>query len=186
MAKTLKIALLIVAFGAILGTYSVMAYLTDSKTVRNVFTLGGVSIELIESNWNPENAKNVGPGQTVSKNPVIKNIGYDSAFVYIKIVVPKVILSNGKVGPLFTYNIGSDWKEITSKAEDDDTTYTKVYYHTSSLSQSDSTQPLFTEVTVANYSPTVTGEQFFHVIGFGIQAETDDDEETIIEAYDSF
>ncbi len=186
MAKTLKISLLIVAFGAILCIYSTMAYLTDSKTVRNVFTLGGVSIELIESNWNPNNAQNVSPGQTVSKNPVIKNVGFDSAYVYIKIIVPRVLLSNGKMGPLFTYDISSSWKEITDKAETDDTTFTKVYYYTGSLSQNDSTPPLFTEVTVANYSPTVTGQQFFHVIGFGIQSSGDNSDETIIDAYNSF
>ena len=62
MKKTIAIAMLVVLVAAVsvLGT---LAYLTDTKTAKNTFTVGNVSIELLESSLHRENA-GVANGQT--------------------------------------------------------------------------------------------------------------------------
>lgn len=55
MKKTIAIVMLVVLVAAVsvLGT---LAYLTDTKTAKNTFTVGNVSIELLESSLHRENA----------------------------------------------------------------------------------------------------------------------------------
>lgn len=55
MKKTIAIVMLVVLIAAVsvLGT---LAYLTDTKTAKNTFTVGNVSIELLESSLHRENA----------------------------------------------------------------------------------------------------------------------------------
>ena len=62
MKKTIAIVALVVlvAVASVLGT---LAYLTDTKTATNTFTVGNVSIELLESSLHRENA-GVANGQT--------------------------------------------------------------------------------------------------------------------------
>lgn len=62
MKKTIAIVMLVVlvAAASVLGT---LAYLTDTKTARNTFTVGNVKIELLESSLHRENA-GVANGQT--------------------------------------------------------------------------------------------------------------------------
>lgn len=62
MKKTIAIVALVVlvAVASVLGT---MAYLTDTKTATNTFTVGNVKIELLESSLHRENA-GVANGQT--------------------------------------------------------------------------------------------------------------------------
>lgn len=62
MKKTIAIVALVVlvAVASVLGT---LAYLTDTKTARNTFTVGNVKIELLESSLHRENA-GVANGQT--------------------------------------------------------------------------------------------------------------------------
>lgn len=62
MKKTIAIAMLVVLVAAVsvLGT---LAYLTDTKTATNTFTVGNVKIELLESSLHRENA-GVANGQT--------------------------------------------------------------------------------------------------------------------------
>lgn len=66
MKKTIALvalALLLVV-GSVLGT---LAYLTDTKAVTNTFTVGNVSIELIESQYHRVNA---GRGETTEAEPI--------------------------------------------------------------------------------------------------------------------
>ena len=62
MKKTIAIVALVVlvAVASVLGT---LAYLTDTKTTTNTFTVGNVKIELLESSLHRENA-GVANGQT--------------------------------------------------------------------------------------------------------------------------
>lgn len=55
MKKTIAIVMLVVLVAAVsvLGT---LAYLTDTKTAKNTFTVGNVSIKLLESSLHRENA----------------------------------------------------------------------------------------------------------------------------------
>lgn len=89
MTKKRFVAILLcmtlVALAAIGATF---AYLTDTKTVNNTFTMGNVAIKLDETNVNdPEGARvvsneyNVYPGAVVTKDPIVHNTGKNGAYV---------------------------------------------------------------------------------------------------------
>lgn len=89
MTKKRFVAILLcvtlVALAAIGATF---AYLTDSKTVNNTFTMGNVKITLDETNVNdPEgdrvtsNTYNVYPGAVVKKDPIVHNTGKNAAYI---------------------------------------------------------------------------------------------------------
>lgn len=89
MTKKRFVAILLcvtlVALAAIGATF---AYLTDSKTVNNTFTMGNVAIKLDETDIkNPtgdrvtSNEYNVYPGAVVKKDPIVHNTGKNGAYV---------------------------------------------------------------------------------------------------------
>lgn len=89
MTKKRFVAILLcvtlVALAAIGATF---AYLTDTKTVDNTFTMGNVKITLDETNVNdPEgdrvtrNTYNVYPGAVVTKDPIVHNVGKNAAYI---------------------------------------------------------------------------------------------------------
>lgn len=103
----------ILCTGAILGVIGVsgiMAYLTDSESKTNHFTVGKVDIELIETNWTANQAPykdtngdghidendektstdaiNIVANQTITKDPKIMNKGKNPAYVYLNVTVP--------------------------------------------------------------------------------------------------
>ena len=89
MTKKRFVAILLcvtlVALAAIGATF---AYLTDSKTVNNTFTMGNVKITLDETNVNDptgdrvtSNAYHVYPGAVVTKDPIVHNTGKNAAYI---------------------------------------------------------------------------------------------------------
>lgn len=89
MTKKRFVAILLcvtlVALAAIGATF---AYLTDTKTVDNTFTMGNVAIKLDETNVNDptgdrvtSNAYSVYPGAVVKKDPVVHNTGKNAAYI---------------------------------------------------------------------------------------------------------
>lgn len=89
MTKKRFVAILLcmtlVALAAIGATF---AYLTDSKTVNNTFTMGNVAIKLDETNVNDptgdrvtSNEYNVYPGAVVKKDPIVHNTGKNAAYI---------------------------------------------------------------------------------------------------------
>lgn len=89
MTKKRFVAILLcvtlVALAAIGATF---AYLTDSKTVDNTFTMGNVAIKLDETNVNDptgdrvtSNAYHVYPGAVVKKDPIVHNVGENAAYI---------------------------------------------------------------------------------------------------------
>lgn len=178
--KTNKIILIvcIIAIISILGIWGISAYLTDTDTATNQFVVGQVKIELKEPSWEsatdldgngiPDYAENVVPNDTIQKDPQIKNIGNNSAYVYLKVTVPvkNVVVANNdgtllnEGNPtntqLFTYNINNDWKEIVSarkenlNSSNEVESYTYVYYYNKSLGGNETTTALFNTVTFAN------------------------------------
>lgn len=89
MTKKRFVAILLcvtlVALAAIGATF---AYLTDTKTVNNTFTIGNVAIKLDETNVNDptgdrvtSNTYNVYPGAVVTKDPIVHNTGKNAAYI---------------------------------------------------------------------------------------------------------
>lgn len=69
------------------------AYLTDTDEVTNKFTVGKVSIDLIEPNFpggdnGGKISEGIVPNQEIDKDPKIINNGQNDAIVFLKITVP--------------------------------------------------------------------------------------------------
>lgn len=162
--------------GAILGVIAVsgvVAYLTDTETATNNFTIGNVDIELIEPSWDdatdtnkndvPDFAENLVSNQTVAKDPKVKNVGNNKAYVYLTVEVPKesvvtaaadgTLNNSGEATstPLFSYVANTtDWTEITSAKVETTTSVKRVYYYKEAIDKNAETSKLFEEVTLVN------------------------------------
>ena len=85
-----------------------LAYFTDTDKADNVFTVGNVDIELTEPNWEPEDAVNMYPGEVVSKDPTVTNVGNNPCLLRVKIEWPENVdldyLTDG-----VEYKLGENW-----------------------------------------------------------------------------
>lgn len=79
------LAMVLVAVAAVGAT---MAYLTDTKSVKNTFTVGNVKITLDETNVEDPNGDrvtsneyNIYPGAVVTKDPIVHNVGRNGAYI---------------------------------------------------------------------------------------------------------
>lgn len=91
--------------GLLVGTMSfaggTAAYLSKSAgEVKNVFTAGSVKAQLTEAHWDTQKASKVYPGQILEKDPVVKNIGENSANVFLEVNVPmrSIAVLDGSTG----------------------------------------------------------------------------------------
>lgn len=104
--KKILVLALTIAMVAILAVGGSLAYLTDTKTATNTFTVGNVKIDLIEK-AHTENGlidfkeanKVLKPGTSsdgnaVSKIVTVKNTGANDAWVWVELLIPKYLVSN--------------------------------------------------------------------------------------------
>ncbi len=181
--KGLKNIVSFLLVAAILIT-GALAYLTATDSKENKFTVGNVSIELTEPNWNEENGKNIVPGETIAKDPQIENTGLNDAYVYIMVTVPKkdqitvnedgekVVKDNFQ---LFTYDVNENWTLIKSKSDDANENNYYVYAYNTTLTPNVTTEPLFTEVTFANIvSDQISSTEELEILvnGYAIQSDS--------------
>lgn len=81
--KKIIAMLILLVLSMILLMSGMYAYFTDAETKTNEFTVGRISIELQEPNWNPP--IHIVPNQTMNKDPQIKNNGRNNAFVFLEV-----------------------------------------------------------------------------------------------------
>ena len=116
MTKKRFVAILLcvtlVALAAIGATF---AYLTDTKSVNNTFTMGNVAIKLDETNVNDptgarvtSNAYNVYPGAVVKKDPVVHNTGKNAAYIRATVNVSNWMNLCAAYYPDFKYTFGQE------------------------------------------------------------------------------
>ena len=147
------------------------AYLTGHDTQKNTFTVGEVTIDLEEPEWDklpdedddgvPDECEDLYATQTVKKDPQVTNTGNNPAWIYLQVEVPcaNVItadadgnrLNEGQPTKtqLFTYDINSDWELIGElSTEADKNTY--LYATKQTIAPGAKTSTLFDSVTFAN------------------------------------
>lgn len=109
MKKKLTIAALVVMLVALLLTGMSIAYFTDEAEVENVFTIGDIDITLTEPSWDEDEVKDVLPGVEYAKDPIVKNVGDNPAYIRVEI---KIDGYNGQtVAPsAFLMNLDKDGK----------------------------------------------------------------------------
>ncbi len=156
--KILSICLVaVIAVMAIAGAS--LAYFTDNEEAVNTFTFGNVDIELTETKWPTNDRFDVVPGVAYEKNPVVKNIGKNEAWIKVDVTLSD---ATAFIAAATKYNI-TDLSTIFTIADDFDTewvlaevkqptaendTLTYSYYYRKLLEKEADTGALFTAVTI--------------------------------------
>lgn len=118
--KRMKTMIAATAMIGVLAIGGISAYFTDGDTATNTFTVGKVSIDLQEPNWNPP--KDITPNQEIKKDPQIKNDGINDAYMFMKVTVPydniTVVAGDGTKAAakadteLFSYDVNLDGSRL--------------------------------------------------------------------------
>lgn len=129
MKKKIMAIALSIAIISILVVGATLAYFTDTKDAKNVFTVGNVKIELTEPHW-VEDAQLL-PGREIAKDPTIINTGKNDAYLRVKIEIPQADLQD-KIFPILNVVdaktvidqnvikgfVSADWEEIVVSTDD--------------------------------------------------------------------
>lgn len=79
-----------------------MAYLTDTETATNTFTVGKVTVDLLEPNYpgnGSDQTKDLVPGEEIPKDPTLKNTGKNASIVFSRVNIPmKKVITAGEDG----------------------------------------------------------------------------------------
>jgi len=183
--KKLKTGMIASAILAVIAVGGITAYLYDSKTADNVFTVGKVTIFLTEEEYDSheDERKGLYQNQILHKDPKITNTGINDAVAFLRVDVPQrnVYLadpSGGTTAPklqeLFIladetalYPNGTDQAPAVLSAHsvddnwlllktEDKTSFVSYYYgYTKLLSKDESTETLFDYV---RYKAVVEGQ----------------------------
>ena len=160
-----------------------LAYFTAKDTVVNAFSIAdGIEVKVVEPSWNPEEAVNLLPTQTVAKDPAIQNPNDIPVYVTAEVTIPTKDSVTAKldgtprpqqVTDLFSYETNDKWELDDVIAGDGTVTYRYIY--TEPLAPGETSQSIFDSVTVCNYvndqlTPDELHQQII-VVGFGIQTE---------------
>jgi len=195
--KTLLAALVLLLIFAVGGA---IAYFTDTDTKTNTFTIGSVDITLTEDGWDaladsndndiPDDAEDMMPGESVTKDPVVNNVSTKNpAYVFAKVEVPctTIVAPATTSEEIFTYTVNTGWTELSSEAVacTSGGTASHVYYYGSNdtlttlakaanAQTPTSTNPVFSTITLRS---TLKGNEGLDnqkqvvITGYGIQTE---------------
>lgn len=155
---------LVAVFGCI-GIFLASAGLTNAflqksmNELDNTITPGSIDLVLTEPLWKKEDASDLLPGQTVSKNPMVTNTGDNDSWVFLRVDVP--VKNIRLVDPetkrktekmdteLLSFEADTSW-ELVSRTIDTDAVH-YVYGFNKILKAGASTDALFSHVTIVNY-----------------------------------
>mgnify|MGYP004586391299 CR=1 FL=1 len=169
MNKKWKLGLIsaALALGVIGGAYAY--YSGTAATKENTFNIvagqkdqeNAGTIE--EPNWNPEDAKDLQPGQTVAKDPKIKsNVDYET-WVFMKVEVPTLTAqkegdADDKVYDAVTFTKNAGWTEIKSTPSAvAGTNSVYIYGYDTKLAAQGETTTLFDNFTVQDFTKVARG-----------------------------
>lgn len=209
MKKTTKaIALfssaVLLVTGSVLGT---LAYLTDTETAVNTFTVGKVEIKVDETNIDDpgadrvkENEYKIVPGEQYTKDPTMTVLkGSEEAYVRMILKVTNADEFETLAGKdILSYLGGMDatkWileGEAVEDTANDTVTYEYRYFETVSAGTADvELDPLFTTLTIPETFEGGTALETFaetfkiEVTGHAIQAAGFDSEDAAWTAFDA-
>ena len=191
-----------------------MAYLTDTKTANNTFTMGDVKITLDETNINnptgdrvTQNTYDVYPGAVVTKDPIVHNTGKNAAYIRATVNVSNWMNLVAAYYPdfketfpndgykaalnLLVGNLGAGWSVVGVEAGDVftigqfDAKFILKYDGT--LAAGEDTTAMFQTVTIPAGIDNANTESFksVKVVAQAIQAQGFDTWEEAFEAFDA-
>lgn len=89
MKKNSGKAVVAAGLAGALAVGGMLAFFTDTDTATNEFEIGeDLDIEVVEPEWDPEDAKDLVPTQSVSKNPILLNTATYDAYMWADVVCP--------------------------------------------------------------------------------------------------
>ena len=164
MKKVLALVLALCLAMAI-GVGATLAYLKDDASVTNVFTVGNVTIELTEPQWDAsgkEEAKEVYGGEALAKDPTVKNVGANPCFVRIEV---KGLDSLGGIAYKTDYvegKLGDNWVKHTDG----------YFYYTKVLAVGEITDALFDQIVIPVDVENGDGTEYNIVVNaYAVQAQ---------------
>ena len=178
----LAVSVCLVAILAIGGT---LAYFTDDDKVENTFTMGGVEIDLFETDEDGEKEQSgltyagVVPGFDYDKDPTVENIGSLDAWVRVNVTLNNYSIFAAAaeahnvtdLATIFADFADSKWTLAKAPVVDSTAdTVTYSYYYNTVLAPDTSTGPLFTSVTIP---AAFTSEDLENLTGFKITVTAD-------------
>lgn len=177
----LAVSVCLVAILAIGGT---LAYFTDDDKVENTFTMGGVEIDLFETDEDGEKEQSgltyagVVPGFDYDKDPTVENIGSLDAWVRVNVTLNNysIFAAAAKahnvtdLATIFGGHDSTKWTRANISVNEESDTVTYSYYYNTVLAAGASTGPLFTTVTIP---AAFTGDDLKDLTGFKITVTAD-------------
>ena len=161
--KNIKLTILLLLLIVVASTIGISAYFTSTDTKTNVFTVGNVDVELLEPNW--KNNYPTTPNETITKDPQVKNIGNQDAYVFLEVKVPyaNVVITsdNGTKQEqvemeLFSYQTNPGWIKVKTTKDEINCLNKHVYAYVANdlelkkLVPEETTTALFEEISFAN------------------------------------
>ena len=178
---------LAVAAAAAIGSPGMFSYFSDESTAENRLSVSpDLEIRVVEPSWVEEDARSMKPGQTVPKDPAVLNRSASAAgWVFLDILVPmaEVVVFDQATGTvsdalakeLFSYvPVEGKWYLLKSFETLENGVRTKVrrYAWPDALAPGETTDPVFTEITLANLvnDQEQAGRHVVGAVGRGVQA----------------
>lgn len=134
--STRKSIVIACAAAALMLIGGASAYFTSQDAATNTWTVGSVNIDLLEPDYDADDAQNIVPNQTLAKDPQVRNTGTNDAFVFIKFTIPKAsvrtasdngTVSDAAVQELFDYTIDDGWTQVSHTDGADGGIYVYAY-----------------------------------------------------------
>lgn len=166
MSKKTWIMISCLVLSLALGLSGSLAYLTDTDTKVNTFTMGNVDIE-VEEDFN--HGAKLNPGVTVEKHARIDVHGENDAWVWMTVSVPADI--DDIITLNWTDQVRASCGEIIREEVDNFVQYTVLYYR--ELAPSESTENLLESVTMSDLVDKLNGNWVKIVDGEPVNIDTD-------------
>lgn len=192
-ALIMSVCIVLIVAATIFGT---VAYLTDSDSALNTFTVGSIGLKLDEAKVNemgeeqgderwqptandPAQAYHLLPGHTYTKDPTVTvDAGSDNAYIRMMVTVTfENALDDAQLATsldtIFTGYDAAKWERAAKDVSADKKTITYEYRYFQTVDNSESTtdlplKPLFTEIKVPG---TMTNEEIANLQGMEILVE---------------
>ena len=155
MKKKIISLCLVAALAVVAIAGASLAYFTDRDAKTNTFTLGNVDITLTEDHWAAPSA--AVPDMEYAKDPVVTNIGENDAWIRVDVTLSDAAAftaaaAKHQITDLATIFAGHDETKWTLAGEpvynNENDTLTYSYYYNTILEDGESTEALFTSVTI--------------------------------------
>lgn len=174
------ILILSLVLSVAMATGGTLAYMQDTDSRTNTFTLGNVAIFLTEPKYDSTNDHLLYPGATVDKDPTITNVGKTAAYVWMDVALPNA------VAEYIDWTLNANWSELSKVKGTDKTTVTLKYATT--LAKGESTGAAFDTITLVDTIPNAVFNALSDEITIDVTACAIEDLafDSFEEAYDAF